>query len=166
MSAMSAVSPRRYWLMKSEPGDYSIADLARDGSDLWTGVRNFQARNFLREARPGDGVLFYHSSCAAPGVYGVAEVCEEASPDPTQFARGKYRDPRATKEKPLWFCPRVRFVRELRTPWLLARIRREPALAGMTLLRRGNRLSVMPATLAEWRILSAEPPPSADAGAE
>ena len=144
----------RYWLMKSEPGDYSIADLERDGSDWWTGVRNYQARNFMRGMAVGDGVLFYHSSCPSPGVAGVAEVCEEAQTDPTQFEQGgKYYDARATAERPIWFCPRISFVR--RFPLVsLSLLRATSGLEGMTILRRGNRLSVTPVTSAEWKIIA------------
>ena len=144
----------RYWLMKSEPGEYSIADLARDGSDWWTGVRNYQARNFMRQMRKGDGVLFYHSSCPNPGVAGIAEVQDEAQTDPTQYeVGGDYHDPRATPERPVWFCPRIKFAREI--PLVpLSLLRATPALAGMTILRRGNRLSVTPVSAAEWKVIT------------
>ena len=144
----------RYWLMKSEPGAYAIGDLARDGRDWWTGVRNYQARNFMRQMKKGDGVLFYHSSCPAPGVAGVAEVCDESQTDPTQFeVGGEYFDSRATAERPIWFCPRIRFVREI--PLVaLARLREVPALAGMMILRRGSRLSVTPVSAAEWKVIT------------
>ena len=142
--------------MKSEPECYSIGDLARDGRDWWTGVRNYQARNFMRQMKKGDGVLFYHSSCPRPGVAGVAEVCDESQTDPTQFeVGGEYHDPRASPERPIWFCPRIRFVREL--PLVpLSRLRETPALAGMMILRRGNRLSVTPVTAREWKIITEE----------
>ena len=146
----------RRWLLKSEPGDYAIDDLARDGRDWWTGIRNYQARNFMtREMQVGDGALFYHSSCAAPGVYGIAEVCDAAAPDPTQFdAQSKYYDPRATLEKPRWFCVRIRFVKKLARPRTLSEIRQTPALSGMHILRRGNRLSITPVSESEWRLLA------------
>lgn len=148
----------RHWLMKSEPGDYSIADLARDKREWWTGVRNYQARNFMTQMRRGDGVLFYHSSCAQPGVYGTAKVCAESAPDATQFERGgKYYDSSSTREKPRWFCPQIVFARKFKEPWLLSDIREHRALAKMIILRRGNRLSVTPVTAAEWNILSAPP---------
>ncbi|MGI9296670.1 MAG: EVE domain-containing protein [Gammaproteobacteria bacterium] len=146
----------RRWLLKSEPGDYAIDDLARDRRDWWTGIRNYQARNFMtREMQIGDGALFYHSNCAAPGVYGVAEVCAAAAPDRTQFdPRSKYYDPRATAEKPRWFCVQIQFVKKLRTPRTLSEMRRTPALSQMQILRRGNRLSITPVSEDEWRLLA------------
>ncbi len=98
------MSPRkRYWLMKSEPGDFSIDDLQRVVTEPWTGVRNYQARNFMRQMQVGDGVLFYHSNTEVPGIYGIAEVACTAYPDPTQFdPRSKYHDPKATREQPRW----------------------------------------------------------------
>lgn len=146
----------RYWLLKSEPGDYAIDDLARDRRDRWTGVRNYQARNFMtRDMQIGDGALFYHSNCSVPGVYGVARVCAAAAPDETQFDPGsKYYDPRATADKPRWFCVQIAFVRKLRRPWTLAEMRQTPALAEMHILRRGNRLSITPVSADEWRLLS------------
>ena len=148
----------KYWLMKSEPGDYAIADLARDKRDWWTGVRNFQARNYMKQMQCGDGVLFYHSSCKLPGVYGVAKVCQTAAPDKTQFdAKSKYYESAADEENPRWFCPQVAFVCAFAKPFLLAAIREHPQLAKMIILRRGNRLSVTPVSAGEWRILSKPP---------
>ena len=146
----------RRWLLKSEPGDYAIDDLARDRRDWWTGIRNYQARNFMmREMQIGDGALFYHSNCAAPGVYGVARIAAAAAPDQTQFdPESKYYDPRATAEKPRWFCVQIEFVRKLRQPWTLAKMRQTPALSEMHILRRGNRLSITPISADEWRLLA------------
>ena len=146
----------RRWLLKSEPGDYAIDDLARDRRDWWTGIRNYQARNFMmREMQIGDGALFYHSNCAAPGVYGVARIAAAAAPDQTQFdPESKYYDPRATAEKPRWFCVQIEFVRKLRQPWTLAEMRQTPALSEMHILRRGNRLSITPISADEWRLLA------------
>ena len=146
----------RRWLLKSEPGDYAIDDLARDKRDWWTGVRNYQARNFMmRDMQIGDGVLFYHSNCAEPGVYGIAEVCAAAAPDATQFdPKSKYYDPRATAEKARWFCVQVKFVRKLKAPRTLAEMRLSPALSKMHILRRGNRLSITPVSEDEWRFLA------------
>src|SRR3546814_12704225 len=94
---------KRHWLMKSEPGDFSIDDLKRVGTEPWTGVRNYQARNFMRQMQVGDGVLFYHSNCEVPGIYGLAEVASAPYPDPTQFKRkSKYFDPKATPAQPRW----------------------------------------------------------------
>ena len=146
----------RYWLLKSEPGDYAIDDLARDRQDWWTGIRNYQARNFMmNDMTIGDGALFYHSSCAAPGVYGIARVCAAAAADRTQFEpKSKYYDERATRAKPRWFCVQIEFVAKLSTPLLLADIRKIPELANMHILRRGNRLSITPLTAAEWRYIA------------
>lgn len=144
----------RHWLMKSEPGDYSIDDLERDGTEPWTGVRNYQARNFMvRDMSVGDGVLFYHSSCEQPGVVGIAEVCAEAHPDPTQFdPKGKYFDPKSPADAPRWHCVDVRFVRKTRT-LSLAEMRGHRALRDMAVLRRGNRLSITPVTPREWKFI-------------
>jgi predicted RNA-binding protein with PUA-like domain len=147
-------TPRQYWLMKSEPDEASIDDLARaEGQTLpWTGVRNYQARNFMRDAMsPGDGVLFYHSSCAQPGIAGLAEVVGGLAPDPTQFdPASPYHDPRSSPQSPRWLQVDVRLVRK--TPLLpLARMRACPALSTMRVLQRGNRLSITPVTPSEWQ---------------
>jgi predicted RNA-binding protein with PUA-like domain len=141
-----------YWLMKSEPDAFSIDDLARVGTEPWSGVRNYQARNFMRDGMAvGDGVLFYHSSCAEPGVVGVAEVASPAYPDPTQFDRkSPYFDPKATREEPRWMLVDVRFVRKLERTITLAELRDAPRLEGLGLLQRGSRLSVMPVTRGQW----------------
>ena len=146
----------RRWLLKSEPGDYSIADLEKDRRDWWTGVRNYQARNFMtRDMRPGDRALFYHSNCAAPGVYGTAAVCAPAAPDPTQFdPKSKYYDPKASAESPRWFCVQIEFAGKFSEPVLLSDMRRAPALSEMHILRRGCRLSVTPVSAAEWRYIA------------
>lgn len=142
-----------FWLMKSEPDEASIDDLAAaPGQTLpWTGVRNYQARNFMRDAmRPGDGVLFYHSSCAEPGVAGLAEVRGRVAPDETQFdASSPYHDPKSTRESPRWLQIDVRLRRKTRL-LTLAEMREAPELASMQVLRRGNRLSITPVTPAEW----------------
>jgi predicted RNA-binding protein with PUA-like domain len=146
----------RYWLMKSEPADVSIDDLAaRPGQTIdWYGVRNYQARNFMRDQmQVGDGVLFYHSNCAAPGVAGIAQVASLAYPDRTQFDPAhKYHDPKATPERPRWFNVDVRLVRKTRL-LPLAEIRRYPELANMRLLQRGNRLSITPVAATEWEFI-------------
>ena len=143
-----------YWLMKSEPSECSIDDLAAAPKQTvpWFGVRNYQARNFMRDQmRVGDGVLFYHSSCPEPGVAGLAEVVSGAYPDETQFdPKSHYFDAKSTREEPRWQLVDVRLVRK--TPLLgLKQMRDEPRLASMTLLRPGNRLSITPVTAAEWR---------------
>jgi predicted RNA-binding protein with PUA-like domain len=143
-----------YWLMKSEPDEVSIDDLASaPGCTLpWTGVRNYQARNFMRDAmRLGDGVLFYHSSCPQPGIAGLAEVVSAAAPDETQFdPAGPYFDAKATRAAPRWVGVDVKLVRKTRL-LPLAELRAAPELASLRILQRGNRLSITPVTDAEWR---------------
>jgi predicted RNA-binding protein with PUA-like domain len=141
-----------YWLMKSEPAEASILDLQRAGTLPWTGVRNYQARNFMRDdMRVGDGVLFYHSSCPEPGIAGLAEVCSTAYPDATQFdPESHYFDPKSRPEAPRWLHVDVRW-RET-TPLLsLKEMREAPELVSMQVLQRGNRLSITPVTPAEWQ---------------
>jgi predicted RNA-binding protein with PUA-like domain len=144
-----------YWLMKSEPDEVSIDDLLRDKRVPWFGVRNYQARNFMRdEMRLGDGVLFYHSSCPEPGVAGLAEVCSAPYPDATQFdPKSKYYDAKSTRESPRWINVDVKAVRKTRL-LPLTEMREIKALAGMRLLQRGNRLSITPVTAAEWRAVT------------
>lgn len=143
----------RHWLMKSEPEEASIDDLAAAPRKTlpWTGVRNFQARNFMRdEMQVGDGVLFYHSSCPEPGIAGLARVARAAYPDATQFdPRSPYFDAKVPADKPRWLHVDVRFVAKTRL-LSLAEMRLAPALADMVVLRRGNRLSITPVTPAEW----------------
>ncbi len=139
--------------MKSEPHECSIDDLARAPRQTvpWTGVRNYQARNFMRDAmRVGDGVLFYHSSCAEPGVAGLAEVASGAYPDPTQFdPASPYHDPASDRAAPRWLSVDVRLVRTTRL-LPLREMRARPELADLQVLRRGNRLSITPVTPAQW----------------
>ena len=153
----------QYWLMKSEPGEVGIDDvLAAPACTVpWFGVRNYQARNFMRDRmQVGDGVLFYHSSCAEPGVAGLAEVVSTAYPDQTQFdAGGKYFDPKATPEQPRWVGVDVRAIRK--TPLLaLAAMRAMPELDDMPLLKKGSRLSIMPVTGLEWQAIVARLAPA------
>ncbi len=147
-----------YWLMKSEPAECSIdAALAARGSTVpWTGVRNYQARNFLRDQlRVGDGVLFYHSSCEQPGIAGIAQVASGPYADPTQFdPQSKYYDPRSDRGNPRWFSVDVHALRKTRL-MSIAELRAQAALADMLLLRRGNRLSVTPVSAKHWRIITA-----------
>jgi predicted RNA-binding protein with PUA-like domain len=144
----------RYWLMKSEPSECGIDDLAKAPAQTvpWVGVRNFQARNFMRnEMQIGDGVLFYHSSCPQPGVAGLAEVVSTAYPDATQFdPASPYFDPKSKPESPRWLHVDVKLVRKTRLLGL-AEMRNAPALATMRVLRRGNRLSITPVSPAEWQ---------------
>ena len=147
---------KHYWLMKSEPDEFSIDDLARVGAEPWTGVRNYQARNFMRSMQIGDGVLFYHSNAAVPGVYGLAEVATEAYPDPTQFeATSTYFDEKSSREQPRWDLVDVRYVRTLKRAVTLDAMRAEADRLGeeFALIRKGNRLSVLPVTAAQWKII-------------
>lgn len=148
-----AQQPTQYWLMKSEPDEASIDDLARaPGRTLpWTGVRNCQARNFMRDAmRPGDGVLFYHSSCAEPGIAGLAEIAGAPRPDHTQFdPASPYHDPKSSREAPRWLEIDVRLLRKTRL-LRLAEMRQAASLQTMQVLRRGNRLSITPVSPQEW----------------
>lgn len=147
----------RYWLMKSEPDECSIehALAAPGGIVPWTGVRNYQARNYMRdEMRIGDGVLFYHSSCDEPGIAGLAEVASSPYPDPTQFDRAsEYFDPASKREAPRWMLVDIRALAKTRlVP--LAELRAHRELADMAVLRRGNRLSITPVTASEWRFIT------------
>jgi predicted RNA-binding protein with PUA-like domain len=146
-----------YWLMKSEPDEASIDDLAAaTGQALpWTGVRNYQARNFMRDTmRIGDGVLFYHSSCAEPGIAGIAEVASTPYPDPTQFdPASPYFDPKSRPEEPRWSLVDVRFKKKTRLiP--LGELREHPELTSMRVLAKGNRLSITPVSPDEWRFIT------------
>jgi predicted RNA-binding protein with PUA-like domain len=146
----------RYWLMKSEPADVSIDDLANfpEQSVAWYGVRNYQARNFMRDQmKEGDGVLFYHSNCKVPGIAGIAKVSSTAYPDATQFDKhNKYFDAKATHEQPRWFNVDVQLVQKIELiP--LDELRVHEALANMRTLQRGNRLSITPVDPAEWKYI-------------
>ena len=147
----------KYWLMKSEPDECSIDDVlaAPERKTPWSGVRNYQARNFMRDQmRVGDGVLFYHSSCAEPGIAGIAEVASAAYPDASQFDRkSPYYDPASKREAPRWVNVDVRALRKTRlVP--LAELRKQKPLAKMVLLRPGNRLSITPVSAAEWKYIT------------
>jgi predicted RNA-binding protein with PUA-like domain len=148
-----------YWLMKSEPDEFSIDALAKVGREPWSGVRNYQARNFMIEMDVGDGVLFYHSSTAVPGVVGIAEVVGAARPDPTQFDRkSDYHDPKSPPDSPRWQLVDIGFKRKLKRVITLEELKANAAgLGNFALLQRGNRLSVLPVTAAQWKkILSLE----------
>ncbi len=141
-----------YWLMKSEPDVFSIRDLKTKKKTGWDGVRNYQARNYMRDQmKVGDLVLFYHSNAEPSGVAGVARVSRESHPDPSQFEKkSEYYDPKATKEKPIWMQVEVEFVEEFPAVLPLERLKAEKALSEMPLVQKGTRLSVMPVSEKEW----------------
>lgn len=141
----SSAKPR-FWLMKSEPDVFSLSDLKKNKTTLWEGVRNYQARNFMmNEMQVGDGVLFYHSSTEPPGIAGLAVVSQAAVPDLTQFdKKSEYHDPKATKEKPIWFCTQIKFVSEFNNYITLEQIRKDTKLKNMLVIKKGQRLSIQP----------------------
>ncbi len=146
----------QYWLMKSEPSEFSIDDFAitNNFSVEWFGVRNYQARNFMvREMQLGDLALFWHSSCKNPGIYGVVEISKEAHPDVTQFdPRNEYFDPKATDENPIWYCVTVKLVRK--SQYIsIKELRAVAGLEDMQVLKKGNRLSITGVTDKEWEII-------------
>ena len=136
----------KYWLMKSEPDVFSLAQLKKDKTTWWEGVRNYQARNFMmKDMQVGDLVLFYHSNATPPGVAGIAKISHAAEPDKAQFdKKSEYYDPKATKEKPIWFCTQVQYVEELKNFVSLADLREAKGLEDMLVLAKGSRLSVQP----------------------
>ena len=144
----------QYWLMKSEPDVYGIDDLARqkNKTDHWDGIRNYQARNFLRDQMAkGDLAFFYHSNCAEPGIVGTMEIVRTGYPDFTAFdPQEKYYDPKSDPERPRWFMVDVRYKRKFRHTITLAELKQHKALAQMRLLQRGNRLSILPVSEREW----------------
>jgi predicted RNA-binding protein with PUA-like domain len=144
-----------YWLFKSEPDEFSFDDLLKRETEPWTGVRNYQARNFLRdEVKKGDKVLFYHSSCEVPAVVGLAEVVKEAYPDPSQFdKKSDYFDEGSTPDNPRWLAVDVKAVRKLKTVVTLEQLKQEPTLKNMRLVQRGNRLSILPVSKEEFEII-------------
>lgn len=146
-----------YWLMKSEPGEFSIDDLKAKPSQTepWDGVRNYQARNMMRdEMKPGDKAFFYHSACEVPGIVGIVEIDGEAYPDPTAFdAQDKHFDPKSDRDNPRWYLVDVKFVRKLERTISLSELKEHQALADMVLLRRGNRLSIMPVSESDWNYI-------------
>lgn len=143
---MSEELSRQYWLLKSEPDVFSIEDLASKGREGWDGVRNYQARNSLRdEMREGDLVIYYHSSCAQPAAVGLARIASEAQPDPTQFdPKSNYHDPKSPPDAPRWWLRQIAFVARFDEPVTLKAMKAWEDDMGFALLRRGNRLSVMP----------------------
>ena len=145
------------WLMKSEPSVFGIDDLEKKPKQtaFWDGVRNYQARNFMRDGmKKGDTVFFYHSSCPEPGIVGIARVAREAYPDQTAFdPKDAHFDPKSDPKNPIWIGVDVKFVRKFKRVLSLDELKSEPRLDGFTLLRRGNRLSVMPVSDAQWEIV-------------
>ena len=141
--------------MKSEPDVYSIDDLERDGREMWDSIRNYQARNMMRDdMRIGDEVFFYHSNCKEPAVVGIMKVASKPYPDPVQFDESsKYFDPKSSKEDPRWILVDVEFVRKLDRPITLVEIKANPGLDDMILTRRGNRLSIMPVEKKHWDLI-------------
>ena len=150
---------KRYWLMKSEPDAFSIDDLQRVGTEPWNGVRNYQARNFMRDGmKVGDGILFYHSNTKVPGIVGIATVASEAYPDDTQFdPESDYYDPKSTREEPRLSLVDVKFDRKLKRTITLDEIKQhaDELGEGFALIQRGSRLSVLPVTAAQWKFLLA-----------
>lgn len=145
---------KQYWLLKCEPAAYSIDDLERDGSCGWEGVRNYQARNFMRAMKKGDGVVFYASNADPSGASGIAEVAKEAFPDPFQFRKGhKYYDPDSSPDDPTWSSIEIRFVEKFPRVVPLGELRDTPGLEKMEILRKGSRLSVTPLTKGEFEIV-------------
>ena len=143
----------KYWLLKSEPSSFSIDDLARVKVEPWDGVRNYQARNFMRDQMSvGERAFFYHSSCPQPAIVGIMEVASQSYPDPTAFDReDPHYDPKSDADNPTWMLVDVKFVSKLKQPLALEQLKREPELADMRLLKRGNRLSVLPVDEKHWK---------------
>lgn len=145
-----------YWIVKSDTADYSIEEFRSDRTALWDGVRNYQARNYLMAMERGDQVLFYQSVTQPIGVAGLAVVSKKAVPDPTQFdRRDRHYDPKSSPDRPVWFCPELRFKKQFKAVIGLDQLRKEKRLTKMILLKRGNRLSVMPLTEEEFRTVLA-----------
>lgn len=146
-----------YWLMKSEPNTFSIDDLKNrpDQTEPWDGVRNYQARNFMRDQmKAGDQVFFYHSNCEGPGIVGIMEVVRQSYPDPTAFdPQSTYFDPKSDPNKPRWFLVDVRYLRHTRRIIPLAELKEHEALENMALVRKGNRLSILPVTEEQWEAI-------------
>lgn len=144
-----------YWLMKSEPTCFSIDDLQHKQQEAWDGVRNYQARNMMRDQMTiGDEVFFYHSNCPTPGIAGLATIASAAYPDPTQFdPNSQYFDGKATTDKPIWYLVDVQFKQKFAQVIALDRLRQHPGLEDMWLLRKGSRLSITPVTFEQWHLI-------------
>ena len=156
---MASKKMKRFWLLKSEPETFSIQDLGKlpQKTTFWDGVRNFQARNMLRDqVQIGDGVIFYHSSADPPVVAGTAIVVRAGSPDPSQFDKeDDHHDPKSTREEPLWYGVHIKLDKIFKRPLPLEELRAIPGLKDMVLLQKGSRLSVQPVTFDEWHIITA-----------
>ncbi len=150
-----------HWLMKSEPDEFGIDDLIKrpQQTEPWTGVRNYQVRNWMRDVmRVGDLAFFYHSSCPVPGIAGVMKISKAAYPDPTAFnPESPYYDPKSTKDNPRWFCVEVKFVNKFKAIITLESLKKNPALKNMRLLQKGNRLSILPISAEEWKLIEMVP---------
>ena len=145
----------QFWLMKSEPDVYPLAQLKKDKTSLWDGVRNYQARNFMmKDMKIGDSVLFYHSNAKPPGVAGLAKITQAAQPDPSQFnKKSPYFDPKSTKEKPRWYCVEVGYVETFRQFVNLEQLKEKKGLEEMLVTKRGQRLSIQPVTKKEFQLV-------------
>jgi predicted RNA-binding protein with PUA-like domain len=146
---------KKFWLMKTEPDVFSFEDLKKKKTEPWSGVRNYQARNFMRDdMKVGDLIFFYHSSCEIPGIAGIASVASAPYPDPTQFeTKSEYFDPKATKAEPRWFLVDVKFEKDLKRYLPLEELKNVPELREMRLLQKGNRLSILPVTPEEFETI-------------
>jgi len=145
----------QYWLMKSEPDVFSIDKLKKEKKTLWDGVRNYQARNFMRDQmKPGDQVLFYHSNATPPGIAGLAEISKETVPDPSQFdSSGEYFDPKASCEKPRWFCVTVSYKQKFKNFISLDELRKNKDLKDLLVIKKGQRLSIQPVQKKEFDLI-------------
>ncbi len=144
----------KYWLMKSEPDVFSIDQLKKDKKSLWDGVRNYQARNFMRDMQLEDRVLFYHSNANPPGIAGVAKIVKESYPDFTAWDKNnKHYDPKSSPEEPRWVLVDVKFERQLKRPIPLTELKQHPALDDFQLNKRGNRLSIFPVSKQHWDLI-------------
>jgi predicted RNA-binding protein with PUA-like domain len=149
-------SKKKYWLLKSEPTSYSFDNLKKDGSTAWTGVRNYQARNFMRDdMKPGDGALFYHSSTDPMAIVGICEIVSTGFPDETALdPKDHHYDPKSTLANPIWYAVEVKYVKPLKTPFTLAEAKKTKGLEKMVLIQKGSRLSIQPVTEKEWNIIA------------
>lgn len=146
---------KNFWLVKSEADCYSIDEMKRDKKTLWTGIRNYQARNFLKQMNVGDEILFYHSSAEPTGVYGTIKVTKKADADPTAFdKKDDHFDPKATKENPIWAAPEVAFVEKFKRPISLTEIKMRPELSGIGVAQKGSRLSVFPVSEGHFKVIA------------